>query len=128
MGYSKKNRAVAAELIAKATQDLQFRKAFIDDPKALLTDAGAEFDDDVEIRVVEKTDKLRYILLPAMPSGVSELNDEQMAQIAGGGGTTATVTTVVTGPAVSVTMGPAVTVTVGPVVSVATGSAVVVAT
>lgn len=90
MSYSKKNRAVAAELIAKATQDLQFRKAFIDDPKTLLIDAGAELDDDVEIRVIENTDKIRYILLPALPSSVGDLTDEQLALIAGGGSTSAT--------------------------------------
>ena len=129
MGYSKKNRAVAAELIAKATQDLQFRKAFIDNAKALLIDAGAEFDDDVEIRVVENTDKIRYVLLPALPTSVGDLSDEQMAQIAGGSATgpgvidnayvsaTAPATTTTMNPVTPVITGPSVVVTMGAIVA-----------
>lgn len=89
MGYSKKNRAIAAELVAKAMQDLKFRKAFVDNPKPLLMDAGADLDDDVEIQVLENTEKTRYILLPALPGNVGDLSEEQLLAVAGGGKTAA---------------------------------------
>ena len=88
MAESKKNRAIAAELIAKASRDSAFRAQFLANPKAALLAAGAEIAAGVEIRAVESTEKIRYIVLPAVSGDASELTDAQLAAIAGGGATT----------------------------------------
>ncbi len=92
MAESKKNRAIAAELVAKATRDGTFRQQFIADPKAALIAAGAALAQDVQVRVVESTEKLRYIILPSLGDG-SDLSQAQLAALAGGGSTTTTTNT-----------------------------------
>ena len=104
MAESKKNRAIAAELIAKASRDSSFRKQFLANPKAALIAAGAEIASGIEIRVVESTEKLRYILLPALPGDGSGLTEAQLAAIAGGGSTVTTTNTVQTAEAQTTTV------------------------
>lgn len=96
MTVSKKNRAIVAELMAKASRDTTFRKQFLANPKAQLVAAGADFAADVEVRALESTEKLRYIVLPALPGDGSELTEAQLAALAGGGSTTTSTNTVQT--------------------------------
>ena len=88
MTESNKNRAIAAELVAKATRDTTFRQQFVADPKAALIAAGAAIAHDIEVRVVESTEKLRYIILPSLQGDGSDLSPAQLAALAGGGSTT----------------------------------------
>lgn len=68
------------ELIRKASTDLEFRKALLEDPKAVLTAEGWQLPEAMEVRVVENTEELMYVTLPAL----SLLTDEKMEQIAAG--------------------------------------------
>jgi hypothetical protein len=62
---SDKNRVIAAEVIARAWQDEDFKKRLLTDPKKVLEDAGV---DDIpagtEVRAVENTDTVKYLVLP----------------------------------------------------------------
>ena len=87
MADSKKNLAITAEVIARATRDLAFRQQFLADPKALLIAAGAEIGAAVEIRALENTNRLRYIVLSA---DAAELTEAQLGSMAGGGATVVT--------------------------------------
>jgi hypothetical protein len=70
-------------LIAKAMKDQSFRKALIEDPKAMIaSEYGAEIPDSVEIKVVEETANKYYVVLPSSISG--ELRDEELEAVAGG--------------------------------------------
>ena len=92
MGNSQKNKAILAELKAKALQDEGFKAKFMADPAAVLREAGAEFPDEVTIKVVENTADVRYVVLPYPESG--KLSGDALDAIAGGG-STATQTNVV---------------------------------
>ena len=68
------------DLIHKASTDLEFRKALLEDPAAVLAAEGWHIPETMEVRVVENTDALMYVTLPAL----SLLSDEEMEEVTGG--------------------------------------------
>jgi hypothetical protein len=70
-------------LVAEAWSDLELKERLLADPAAVLTEYGIEVPEDVELRVVEDTDQVRYLVLP--PSPGDDLSDEEL----GGGGAVA---------------------------------------
>lgn len=70
------------KIFAQCWADETFKQRFMDDPEEILKEAGLEVPEGVAFRVVENTDKVNYILLPAKPN---ELSDEQLDGVAGGG-------------------------------------------
>jgi hypothetical protein len=80
MTTREKRVAQYRELINKASTDLQFRKALLEDPAKVLRGEGWHIPDAMEVRVVENTDELMYVTLPAL----SLLTDEEMEQVTGG--------------------------------------------
>jgi hypothetical protein len=68
------------DLIHKASTDLEFRKALLGDPAAVLKAEGWSIPDTMEVRVVENTDELMYVTLPAL----ALLTDEEMGDVQGG--------------------------------------------
>ena len=68
------------DLIHKASTDLEFRKLLLEDPAAVLTAEGWDIPDTMEVRVVENTDQLMYVTLPAL----SLLTDEEIEEVTGG--------------------------------------------
>ncbi len=69
------------EIIKKAQSDKDFKKALADNPKKALGQLGVQVPEDVEVKVVEESAKIVYLVLPANPD---ELADEQLDWIAGG--------------------------------------------
>lgn len=69
-----------AQLIAKAWSDPAFKARLVTDPKAVLRAEGFDIPDGLEIRVLENTENLRHLVLPALPG---ELTDEQLERVAG---------------------------------------------
>ncbi len=53
-----------ADVIAKAMADEKFKQALKSDPTKALTDQGVKITPGVEVRVVENTEKVRYVVLP----------------------------------------------------------------
>ena len=68
-------------VVAKAWSDEAFKQRLLADPGAVLKAEGVALPEDAELRLVENTDNLVYLTLPAKPSALS---DEQLGQVAGG--------------------------------------------
>ena len=81
---SDKNRAILAELKAKSLEDVEFRKKLIDNPKGVLKDAGVDIPEGGEIKFVENTANVNYIVLPYAPKS-GKLSDDDLEAVAGGG-------------------------------------------
>lgn len=71
------------QLIAKCWQDEALKAKLIGNPAAVLKEFGLEAPAGVELKVVENSAEVQYLVLPAKPSG--ELSDEQLDGVAGGG-------------------------------------------
>jgi hypothetical protein len=79
-----------AAVMAQAAGDPAFRMRLMADPVATMRAAGIAIPDGVTVKVVENTDTLMHLVLPAV--GVHELTDQDLEAIAGGGGHQATYT------------------------------------
>jgi len=71
-------------VVARAWRDAAFRQRLLAEPVATLREAGIAVPDDVQVRVVEDTDTLIHLILPARPAG--DLSDEDLDQTAAAGG------------------------------------------
>ena len=70
------------QLIKKAQSDKEFKKAFLGNPEETLqTQLGVQVPEGVEVKVVEESSKVVYLVLPVNPD---ELTDEQLDAVAGG--------------------------------------------
>jgi hypothetical protein len=81
---------VHQEIVAKALADPDFKAALLQDPKKTLSDSfGVEIPEGFTIHVVEETEQSAYIVLPrARAAGgepPSELSEEELDAVAGGG-------------------------------------------
>ena len=72
------------QIVAKALQDDAFKKRLLANPSAVLKEQGLEATAGVQIRVVENTDKVLHLTLPAK-TREGELSDDELAGVAGGG-------------------------------------------
>jgi|SwirhisoilCB1_FD_contig_31_17859603_length_421_multi_6_in_0_out_0_1 hypothetical protein len=74
-----------AQLVAQAWSDDKLKQRLIQNPAAVMREHGISVPQGVELKVVENTDKVNYLTLPAKPSGdVTELNMADLAGVAGG--------------------------------------------
>jgi hypothetical protein len=58
------------KIIAKAWMDDEFKQRLLSEPTEVLQEEGLETPPGVEIRMLENTDNLLYMVLPAKPDGV----------------------------------------------------------
>ncbi len=72
-----------AKVIAQAWSDDGYKRQLVDDPAGALAEAGAEVPDGLQLRVVEDTDTLKHLVLPAAP-GEGEIAEEDLERVAGG--------------------------------------------
>ena len=56
-----------------------YRSRAVVEPRAVMGEFGLEVDEDVEVRVVDSTADLRYLVLPRRPSGTQDLSEEELA-------------------------------------------------
>ena len=68
-------------VVARAWSDDVFKQRLLADPAAVLKAEGVDIPEGVEVRLVENTNRLAHVTLPAKPSGLS---DEQLDKVAGG--------------------------------------------
>lgn len=68
--------------ITKAWKDENFKKDLMEKPHKALTQLGVNVPEKIEIRVVEESAKVLYLVLPVNPEG--ELTDENLEDVAGG--------------------------------------------
>ncbi|MGI6149791.1 MAG: NHLP leader peptide family RiPP precursor [Limnochordia bacterium] len=74
-------RELEAKVANKAAQDEAFRKRLLADPRSALADLGVRVPEDVEIKVLEESAQLSYLVLPRNPE---ELSAEDLDAVAGG--------------------------------------------
>jgi hypothetical protein len=72
------------QIIAKTWTDATFKQKLLSDPVAILREEGMDLPPGIEIRAVENTDEVFYLVLPSKPSG--ELTDELLEKVAEGRG------------------------------------------
>ncbi|HEY2250850.1 MAG TPA: NHLP leader peptide family RiPP precursor [Planctomycetaceae bacterium] len=63
-------------LLAEVWADDDLKRRLISDPAAVLQEYGIEVPADVELKLVEDTDQVRHLVLPASPA--DELSDEDL--------------------------------------------------
>jgi hypothetical protein len=77
-----------SQLVARAWADDAFKRRLLDEPKAVLAEAGIEIPEGVQVRVMEDTNNIQHLVLPAGPTE-GEMSEEQLAAVGAGmpGGT-----------------------------------------
>jgi nitrile hydratase alpha subunit len=60
-----------------------YRARAVIEPRAVLAEFGTVLPDDVEIRVVDSTADLRYLVVPKRPAGTEGWSEERLAAIVG---------------------------------------------
>jgi len=68
-------------VVAQAWRDEAFKQRLLANPQAALAEHGMTVPEGHEVRVVEATERVHYLVLPPRPGDVS---DDQLDQIAGG--------------------------------------------
>ncbi len=62
-------------------KSLAYRSRAVSDPRGVLLEFGLTLDDDVELRVVDSTADIRYLVVPRRPSGTDSLDEEALAAL-----------------------------------------------
>jgi len=58
-----------------------YRSRAVSDPHGVLAEFGVELDDGVELRVLDSTADVRYLVLPRRPAGTEGLSEEELAAL-----------------------------------------------
>ena len=64
---TKEHRRKMAKVIAKAWSDDAFKKDLLSNPRAVLEENGITVPQGLQVKVMEQTEKLMYIVLPFKP-------------------------------------------------------------
>ena len=59
----------------------EYRARAVIEPRAVLAEFGTTIPDDVEVRIVDSTADLRYMVLPARPRGTEVMNESDLAEL-----------------------------------------------
>jgi len=62
-------------------KSLPYRSRAVSDPRGVLTEFGVELEDDVELRVLDSTADIRYLVIPCRPAGSETINEEELAAL-----------------------------------------------
>jgi nitrile hydratase subunit alpha len=62
-------------------KSLPYRSRAVSDPRGVLAEFGVELDADVELRVVDSTADVRYLVIPRRPAGTEMLTEDELAAI-----------------------------------------------
>lgn len=58
-----------------------YRQRAVVKPRTVMGEFGLDVDDDVQVRVVDSTADLRYLVLPRRPEGTDGLTEEELAEL-----------------------------------------------
>ena len=53
----------------------------VSDPRGVLDEFGLELGDDVELRVLDSTADIRYLVMPRRPAGTEGMSEEELAAL-----------------------------------------------
>ncbi len=62
-------------------KSLPYRSRAVSDPRGVLREFGVAIGDDVEIRVVDSTADIRYLVIPQQPAATHSLDEEALAML-----------------------------------------------
>jgi nitrile hydratase alpha subunit len=62
-------------------KSLPYRSRAVSDPRGVLAEFGLELGDDVELRVLDSTADMRYLVLPRRPEGTDGMSEEELAAL-----------------------------------------------
>ena len=57
------------------------RPRAVSDPRGVLNEFGVELDDDVELRVLDSTADIRYLVIPRRPAGSESMLEDELAAL-----------------------------------------------
>lgn len=77
------NKDLKDQIIKKAQSDQEFKKALVGNPRGAIGQLGIQLPEDVEVKVVEESTKVVYLVLPV---NLDELTYKQLNDVAGGSG------------------------------------------
>ena len=58
-----------------------YRSRAVVDPRGVMREFGLELDESVEVRVLDSTADMRYLVLPRRPAGTDSLSEESLAKL-----------------------------------------------
>jgi nitrile hydratase len=62
-------------------KSLNYRARAVNDPRGVMAEFGLRLPDDVEVRVLDSTADMRYLVLPRRPAGTDGWNEEELAAL-----------------------------------------------
>ena len=62
-------------------KSVPYRSRAVADPRAVLAEFGVQLEDGVNVRVVDSTADIRYLVIPRRPSGTETLQEEELAAL-----------------------------------------------
>jgi nitrile hydratase subunit alpha len=62
-------------------KSLPYRSRAVAEPRAVLAEFGLELEPDVELRVLDSTADVRYLVLPRRPEATERLTEEELATL-----------------------------------------------
>ena len=60
-------------------KSLNYRSRAVTDPRGVLKEFGLELDPNVEVRVLDSTADMRYLVIPGRPAGTDHMSEEELA-------------------------------------------------
>jgi nitrile hydratase len=62
-------------------KDPAYRARVVKEPRAVLAEWGTELDPGVEVRVMDSSSEVRYLVLPERPAGTETMSEEELAAL-----------------------------------------------
>ena len=78
------NRIAWGKVIAQSWSDEGYKARLLDDPRAVLAEAGLNMPGDVEITVTEQKPGHMHLVLPPNPEDEGMLDEEALEAVSGG--------------------------------------------
>ena len=62
-------------------KSLAYRSRAVSDPRGVLREFGLELEEDVELRVLDSTADIRYLVIPSRPAGTEAMSEDELAAL-----------------------------------------------
>lgn len=62
-------------------KSLPYRSRAVSDPRGVLVEFGVELEDDVELRVLDSTADIRYLVIPRRPASTAAISEAKLAAL-----------------------------------------------